>query len=135
MAQGTARPIEAVAKEKPRIRLAAMRIIASYDRLSIQERKLDLLENPTGERPVPEVEDEEPDEASNAAAKEALALIAKSRCRPARGGSSRGNRRFRGKRRPFWCSRKRRCASAGRSRWRIPRPAHRGGTLHVAGSP
>jgi hypothetical protein len=52
----TVRPIEGP-KPKPRIRLAAMRILAGYDRLSIQERKIDLLENPSGERPVPKVED------------------------------------------------------------------------------
>jgi hypothetical protein len=36
----------------PRVRLGAMRALASFDRLSIQHRKLDLLENPSGEEPV-----------------------------------------------------------------------------------
>jgi hypothetical protein len=36
----------------PRVRLGAMRVMASFDRLSIQQRKLDLLENPSGEEPV-----------------------------------------------------------------------------------
>jgi hypothetical protein len=36
---------------KSRDKLAAMRVIASYDKLSIDERKADLLENPTGELP------------------------------------------------------------------------------------
>ena len=36
---------------KPRDKLAAMRAIASFDKLSIDERKADLLENPSGELP------------------------------------------------------------------------------------
>ena len=48
----TVRPI-AGPKPPRRIRLAAMRILAGYDRLSIQERKVDLLEHPSGESPFP----------------------------------------------------------------------------------
>ena len=42
----------------PRDKLAAMRIIASYDKLSIDERKLDLREYPSGEKPVPKKVDD-----------------------------------------------------------------------------
>jgi hypothetical protein len=67
------RPIEGPARQKPRIRLAAMRIIASYDRLSIQERKMDLLENPSGE-PADEADDDNY-EVSPEVAEQALVLL------------------------------------------------------------
>jgi hypothetical protein len=61
-------------KPRPRIRLAAMRLLASYDRLSIQERKIDLLENPSGERPVPQ-DDDPPREISGEVAGKCLILL------------------------------------------------------------
>jgi hypothetical protein len=40
--------------EPPRVRLAALRVLASYDKLSIDQRKLDLRQYPpTGEKPLP----------------------------------------------------------------------------------
>jgi hypothetical protein len=61
-------------KPKPRIRLSAMRILASLDRQSVLQRKLDLLESPTGEPPaVPEVVDTY--EVSAACAAEGLRLL------------------------------------------------------------
>ena len=48
---GAVKPIEGELP-KPRIRLGAMRVLASYDRLSLQQRKADLVENPTDEEPV-----------------------------------------------------------------------------------
>jgi hypothetical protein len=48
---GKVQKITAEPPPKPRDKLAAMRIIASLDKLSIDERKADLLENPTGELP------------------------------------------------------------------------------------
>ena len=42
------------APEPPRVRLAALRVLASYDKLSIDQRKLDLRQYPpTGEKPLP----------------------------------------------------------------------------------
>jgi hypothetical protein len=69
----TVQPI-AGPKPRPRIRLAAMRLLASYDRLSIQERKIDLLENPSGERPAPE-DDDPPHEISGEVAEKCLTLL------------------------------------------------------------
>ena len=77
----TVRPIEGAARPKLRIRLAAMRILASYDRLSLQERKVDLLEHPSGEKPVPKVEDTR--EMSAAVAEECLVLLYAAKTRPA----------------------------------------------------
>jgi hypothetical protein len=67
-------------KPSPRIRLAAMRIVASFERLSIQERKIDLLENPTGERPVPKEEDDY--EMSPEVAEKCLTLLNQETFRP-----------------------------------------------------
>ena len=75
-ASGTAVPLEAKPKLTPRIRLAAMRLIASFDRLSIQERKLDLLENPSGEKPKPPYV--ETREVSSEVATECQSLLAES---------------------------------------------------------
>jgi hypothetical protein len=76
----TVRPIKGP-KPKPRIRLAAMRLLASYDRLSIQERKIDLLENPSGERPVPK-DDDPPREISGEVAEKCLVLLNQATFRP-----------------------------------------------------
>jgi hypothetical protein len=59
-AEGKVQPIEGEPPPKPRDKLAAMRIIATYDKLSIEEREIDLLEYPMGERPVPPVPDRHP---------------------------------------------------------------------------
>ena len=50
-ADGTVQKITSEPQPKPRVKLAAMRVMASYDKLSLDERKADLLENPTGELP------------------------------------------------------------------------------------
>jgi hypothetical protein len=42
-------PTEEKPRPKPRTRLAAMRIIASCDKLSLEQRKIDLVENPSSE--------------------------------------------------------------------------------------
>jgi hypothetical protein len=71
--EGAVKKIEDVPLPKPRIRLGAMRVIASYDRLSLQQRKADLVENPTDEEPVhPLVE---PAEMSPEVATEILTLL------------------------------------------------------------
>jgi hypothetical protein len=76
----TVRPIHGP-KPAPRIRLAAMRLLASYDRLSIQERKIDLLENPSGERPAPK-DDDPPHEVSDEVAEKCLTLLNQATFRP-----------------------------------------------------
>src|SRR5205823_1056930 len=64
-------PTQGKPKQPLRIRLAAMRILAGYDRLSVQPRKVDLLENPTGETPVPQEDVLDPREVSSEAARRA----------------------------------------------------------------
>jgi hypothetical protein len=55
--EGQVKPAQGATPPKERIRLGAMRVMASFDRLSIQQRKLELLENPSGEEPVRKVDD------------------------------------------------------------------------------
>ena len=59
----------------PRDKLATMRMIASYDKLSIDERKLDLRENPSGEKPVPKRVDDR--HVSSATVSKCLSLLIK----------------------------------------------------------
>src|SRR5947209_4741916 len=71
---GDLMPSAAPRKHSARTRLSAMRLLASFDRLSLQHRKLDLLEYPMGEKPEPEPEpeDEDTSDAADRAADEAL---------------------------------------------------------------
>jgi hypothetical protein len=66
------RPIDGP-KPSQSVRLAAMRIVVGYDRLTVQERKLDILEYPTGEPPIPEPTDLRESDAQTA--EEGLTLL------------------------------------------------------------
>jgi hypothetical protein len=70
---GAVKKIEGVPLPKPRVRLGAMRVLASYDRLSLQQRKADLLARLGEEEPVRPVV--EPRKVSPEVATEALLLL------------------------------------------------------------
>jgi hypothetical protein len=54
---GSVQRIEGQPRPAPREKLAAMRVIASYDKISLEERKADLRDNPTDEPPPQPVPD------------------------------------------------------------------------------
>jgi len=50
--EGTVERTEGKTRPTPREKLAAMRVIAGYDKVSLEERRAELRDNPTGENPV-----------------------------------------------------------------------------------
>ena len=85
---GAVKKIEGVPLQKPRIRLGAMRVIASYDRLSLQQRKHELRARLGEDEPVLPVI--EPPKVSPEVATEALMLLVNMPGAPVFGASKPG---------------------------------------------